>query len=182
MFSHLSSLARSGVIALAALSSVPVSAPAAPIGPTVKPAVADGAATVIPAAMGEGREFRPGYQNYNIWRRPRGWNGNWNRRAYRNGDWHVNRPWRGHYRRNYWRRNYGPGFALGLGLGVPLGYYGGGYGGYYDNYYDEPVYRPRVSPRRYYNNYRRGYYNGRKPVTCEYEYLTGPKFTACENR
>jgi hypothetical protein len=142
MFSHLSSLARSGVIALAALSSVPASG--APIGPTVTPAVADRAMRPIPAAMGEGREFRPGYQNYNIWRRPRGRSGNWNRRAWRGRDWHVDRPRRGHYRRN-WRRNYGPGFVLGLGLGVPLGYYGG--------YYDAPIYRPRVYPRRVYRSY-----------------------------
>ena len=68
MLSQLSSLARSGIIALAALASVPAAAPAAPLGPSFMPAVAD-SATVKPTlvAMGEGRDkSNPAYQ---VWRR-----------------------------------------------------------------------------------------------------------------
>jgi hypothetical protein len=144
MFSHLSSLARSGVIALTALSSVPASA--APLGPIVTPAVADSTANRIILAQGEGRDrSNPAYQ---FWRRGgRNWDGDgrrWRRgdwngdgRRWRRGDWDGRRHYRG-YRRGWYGGGWGgwgPGIAL--GFGIPLGY------GLYNNYYDEPIYRPR---------------------------------------
>lgn len=158
MLSHLSSLARSSVIAFAALASVPAAAPAAPLGPTFIPAVADsGTDKPILVAMGEGRDHGPGY---GIWPRNRG-GGNWNgggrhwgggRNWDRGRNWNNGRAYR-HYggHRRHWRGNgwnNGGAFALGLGLGVPLGYYGGYYNNYYGGYYDEPIYRPRVIHRR----------------------------------
>jgi hypothetical protein len=141
MFSKLSSFARTGVIALVALGSLP--AEAAPFGPVRQPALADSAARPIPVAQGEGRDCGPGYSCG--FRGPRafrrgGWDGRrWDgRRHWRRGDgWNDRRAWRRHHRR-HWRRGWddgAAGFALGFGLGVPLGYYGG--------YYNEPVYRPR---------------------------------------
>ena len=146
MLSRLSSFMRSGVIALAALASVPAAAPAAPFGPSITPAVADNPMTptlVGGGYRGNGRSGGPGY-----WRRGggRGWNGNGNWGGH--GNWNRGGNWHGrHYRHGYGHgRNYyhgGSGIYLGLGLGA-LGY-GLGYGsGYYnDPYYGEPVYRPR---------------------------------------
>ena len=102
MFSQLSSLARSSIIALAALASVPAAAPAAPLGPSFIPAVAD-SATVKPTlvAMGEGRDnSNPAYQ---VWRTNRVYDGrgrNWNDgRNYRNNG--------GNYRGRYYGNNGG---------------------------------------------------------------------------
>lgn len=55
MFSQISSLTRSGMIALIALSVMPVEVPAAPIGPVV-PAIADGNAMKPIQVQGEGRD------------------------------------------------------------------------------------------------------------------------------
>lgn len=146
MFSKLSSFARSSVIALVAIGSIPTAASAGPFGPVSKPAVAnDTAPKAIPVEMGNGRDCGPGYncgfrmRSGRSW--DRGWDGRrWDRRDWRRNDYTWNdrrawrRDWRRHHRRDYWGG--GSGFVLGLGLGVPLGYYGGGY-------YNEPVYRPR---------------------------------------
>ena len=148
MLSRLTSFMRSGVIALAALATVPASAPAAPLGPSIMPAVAD--STLNPTLVqdggyrGNGRSGGPGY-----WPRAgRGWNGggNWGGRG---GNWNGGRNWNGnwrghgrHYRRGYYGHGhnyYGnSGIYLGLGLGA-LGY-GLGYG---SGYYNDPYYRPR---------------------------------------
>jgi hypothetical protein len=199
MFSKLSPL-RSGVIALAALCSLPAAAPAAPLGPIGQPAIADSGVKPIPVEMGNGRDCGPGYCGF----RRGGWNGrNWNRGW--NGR-HWNGRYAGDWRRDGWRHNgwrhgwrrggWGPGLAFGLGLGLPLGYYGGGaplgyYGGgyddYYPGYYDRPVYRPRVyyrhRPSNYeYRSYRRGTYNGETGPHCDNAYLNGPNFYRCEGR
>ena len=147
-------------IALAALASVPVAAPAAPLGPSFMPAVAD-SATVKPTlvAMGEGRDkSNPAYQ---VWRRNGGVYGGRGRnfdgrgrdyyrgRHYGGGDnYYVRdrRHWRRHYRDNYYRPRSGVFFGLGLGSG-----YYDPYDSYYgDPYYSEPIYRPRVIQRRAY--------------------------------
>ena len=150
MFSHLSSLARSGVIALTALASLSPAASGAPLGPVIDPAVADNRPNrPILVWQGEGRDHGPGYGR--IWPRYGGrhWGGGWNGRHAFDGGWRRGGYWRhgGHWRRGGgdWG-GWGTGFALGLGLGVPLGYYGGGYygGGYYDAPYRPRYYRPRV--------------------------------------
>ena len=111
MLSRLTSFMRSGVIALAALATVPASAPAAPLGPSIMPAVADN--TLKPTLVqdggyqGNGRSGGPGY-----WPRAgRGWNGNgnWNGRG---GNWNGGRNWNGNWRghgRHYRRGYYGHG-------------------------------------------------------------------------
>ena len=177
MIAYLSSIARSGVVSIIALTSLATTSSfAAPVGPILNPSTPEGSSKPLPVAMGEGRDHGPGFQ---VWR-PRmggGWNGGgWNGggRHWNGGGGHWNRGWHGgtaDIGGNGWG-GWGPGFALGLGLGLPLGYYGGGvplgyYGGYdgyydgYDGYYDQPpVYRPRVyriartTTDRYYNNYR----------------------------
>lgn len=151
MLPQLSSLARSAVIALAALASLSPAANGAPIGPVLDPSVAAGSAdNAIPVEMGGpgyGRAVPNAYLRY-----PRRWGGNWGGggRYWNRGNWGGGRYWdgggryhrwgHGHYYRNGWN-NWG-GFALGLGLGIPLGYYGSGYYGGYDPYY--APYRPRV--------------------------------------
>jgi BA14K-like protein len=157
MYSHLSSLVRSGVVALTALASLSPAANAAPLGPVLDRATANpGGSQPLLIAMGEGRDrSNPAYQ---FWPRGgRGGHGGWNgRQAYDGGPGWRRGGWGGP-NRGYWRRGWrgggwngggwggwGPGFALGLGLGVPLGYYGGGYyggSGYYDPNY--VPYRPR---------------------------------------
>jgi len=208
MFSNASSLARSSVVALFALASLPAAGLAAPIGPMINPTADSSGSKPILVEMGEGRDHGPGYR---IWPRVRGgnWNGggrHWNGGGrHWNGGGNWNRGWRGgHWRGGHWGGGWGngwggwgPGFALGLGLGVPLGYYGGGvplgyyggydgYDGYYDGYYNRPVYRPRVyRDRRYYrqyrgyNNYRR--YDGEESRDhCSNAYMTGPNFFRCD--
>jgi hypothetical protein len=139
MFSHLSSLARSSVIALTALASFSPAASGAPLGPVVDRSLADNNPNKpILVWQGEGRDFGPGYR---VW--PRGrwggggghWGGGWGGGG---GHWRGGWGHGGHWHGGGWG-GWGSGFALGLGLGVPLGYYGGGY---YDPYY-APRYRPR---------------------------------------
>ena len=164
MFSKLSSLARSSILALAALASVPAAAPAAPLGPSFIPAVADSNTLKPTLVQGEGRDHGPGYQ---IWPRTGGRNWTGGRRNWDGGrNWDRDRNWDNgrHYRhygghRRHWRGDgWGSGgaFALGLGLGLPLGYYGGYYNDDYygDPYYSAPVYRyrPRVIQRRVYRS------------------------------
>ena len=141
-------------------ASLATVAPAAPLGPTIMPAVADsGDLEADPRAGRRPRPLEPGLP---VWPRNRNWGGGRNWAGGRN--WNGGRNWAGrnwdngrgyrHYRGGYGRRYNGwggSGFALGLGLGIPLGYYGGGYyNNYYDGYYDEPIYRPRVIQRRVY--------------------------------
>jgi hypothetical protein len=146
MLSHLSSLARSGVIALTALASLTPAASGAPLGPVVDRSLADNSPNKpILVWQGEGRDFGPGYR---VWPRVGGgrhWGGGWNGGGWNGGGWNGG----GHWRRGGWGHGgwghggwggWGSGFALGLGLGLPLGYYGGGY--YGGGYYDAP-YRPR---------------------------------------
>jgi hypothetical protein len=190
MFSNLSSVARASVIALTALASVPAMAPAAPLGPTVMPAVADNSSNKpILVWQGEGRNG-----NYRrIWPRVGGGGGHWNGGG--GGHWNGGGHWGhgGNWNHGGWDNGWGwgSGLGLGLGLGIPLGYYGGYYGGgYYDpyyggGYYDDPVpvyrprvYRPRVYRDRSYNNGRTYYNQGPRPQ-CDNEYQTGPKFSGC---
>ena len=158
MLSQLMSVARSGIFALAAVASVPAAAPAAPLGPSFIPAVADSGALNPTLVQGNGRDRGPGY----VWRRNYRGGGNWaggnwnNGRAYRNyGGYGRHYGGYGRHYGGYGRRWHGngwggSGFALGLGFGIPLGYYGGGYyNNYYnpyygDPYYAAPAYRPRV--------------------------------------
>jgi hypothetical protein len=146
MLSQLSSLARSGAIALTALASLSPAASGAPLGQLLdQPVVAGGANKVIPVEMGEGRDgMNPAYMwRYN--RGPRNWDGGG--RRYYSGDWHGGHG--GYYGRRHYGGHYNNwgGFALGLGLGVPLGYYAGRSYDYYDPYY--APYRPRYAPRVY---------------------------------
>jgi hypothetical protein len=120
MFSYLSSLARSGIVALAALSTVPIEASAAPIG-RIAPAVAP-VREMAPILVGQGEGlFIDGYRNGGV---------HWKRRH-----------WRHHNR--HWRRGFGPGIVL--NFGIPSYRYR-----YYDDYYGEPIYRPRYHNRRIY--------------------------------
>ena len=139
MFSHLSSLARAGVIALTAVASLTPAASGAPLGPVVDRSLAkDGPDKPI---LVWGGELRPGTGR--VWPRGRWGGGGWGG----GGHWrHGGGGWGhgGHWHGGGWG-GWGSGFALGLGFGVPLGYYGGGY---YDNYVP---YRPRYyAPRAYY--------------------------------
>jgi hypothetical protein len=167
MSSRVSSFARSGLVALAALAMLPAAATAAPLGPTFDPAVASGSADkVIPVAQGEGRGGGPGYR---FW--PRVGRGNWNGGGWHGGGWRRGGCWDcGGWRRGW--GGWGTGFALGLGLGVPLGYYGG-------RYYDEPVYRPRRAYRAPRYEYRDRRYNGGMQGNCDNQYLTGPAYSGC---
>lgn len=88
MFSQLSSVARSGMIALIALSMTPTVVPAAPVGPIVAPAVADSSA-MKPIQVRDGRGI------------------------YRYSGVH---DWRRRYYRGPYRSHVGPGVVLGLGL------------------------------------------------------------------
>ena len=168
---QLSSLARSGVIALAALSSLATAAPAGPLGPGIMPAVADSSANKpILVEMGEGRDHGPGYE---IWPR-RGYRGvgridnfdggannfrgrdlnDGDGRRYDDGDnFYVRdrRYYRRHYRDNYYRPRSGIYFGLGVAPAYRYGdpYYDDYYG---DPYYSAPVYRPRVIQRRVYRS------------------------------
>lgn len=154
MLSQLSSLARSGVIALTALASLTPAASGAPLGPVLDQPVAAGTVNnVIPVEMGEGRDRgNPAY----MWRHGRR-GGNWGGGNWGGGrNWDrghaYNDNWRGRYGGRYWRHggygnNWG-GFALGLGLGVPLGYYAGRSYDAYDPYY--APYRPRYYQPRVY--------------------------------
>lgn len=161
---YLSSIARSGVVSLIAITSLAATPSyAAPIGPILNPNLSE-SSKPLPIAMGEGRGHGPGYQ---IWPRMggRGWNGGgwngggryWNGGGRWNGHGRWNCGWRGGGWGGGWGGwgngwgGWGPGFALGLGLGLPLGYLGGGY--YGGGYYDEPVYRPRYN--RVYRGRRR---------------------------
>jgi hypothetical protein len=134
MFCKLSSIARTSVIALAALGSLP--AEAAPLGPAGQPAVADRSIEFIPVAQGEGRDCGPGYDcNFRHPRVRNGQNeddGEWKGRERRRPDvsrddddddngWNDDRRRRRHY-----RDRYDDDFEFGLGLD-----------------YDEPIYRPR---------------------------------------
>ena len=161
MLSQLSSLARSSVIALAALC---VGSGGSARGTAWSDRHAGGrdssANKPILVEMGEGRDHGPGYQ---VWRR----NGILERRSQL--EWRWPQRWNGGRNWDNGRATIattaatitgtggamtgaaGGAFALGLGLGVPLGYYGGYYNNnYYDGYYDEPIYRPRVIERRVY--------------------------------
>lgn len=149
MFSKISSLARTGLVALTAAGMLPATVSAAPFAPTIKPTVADNVMKPI-KVQGEGRDWSaspalrwPKVGGFN----GRNWNGgNWNGRH--NWDGRGNWGGRGHYRRNWRRNNWhgghggwgwgGSGIALGFGIPLAYGLYGG-YGGYYD----EPTYRPR---------------------------------------
>lgn len=135
MFSNIASLARSSVIVLVALSSLPAMAPAASLGPISQQAVPDSASKPILVWNGH---------------RHGGWGHGW-----RHGGW--GRGWGG------WGPGFALGFGLGLPLGYYGGYnsYYPGYDGYYSGYYEEPVYRPRVYRRHYGNYYRRPYYRDR---------------------
>ena len=195
MLTYLSSMARSGVAAFIAITSLAMAPSfAAPIGPILDPSASESTSKAFPVAMGEGRDHGPGYQ---VWR-PRVGGGNWNGGGrHWNGGGHWNRGWHGGHG-GHWHGGWGgwgSGFALGLGLGLPLGYYGGGvplgyYGGYdgyddgYYDYYDPPVYyrprvyRDRVYRRTYRNDYR--YHSDDHLNHCDNAYLTGPNFFKCD--
>jgi hypothetical protein len=153
MFFQLSSLARAGVIALAALGSLP--AEGAPLGPVGQPVVADSPVKLIPVAQGEGRDCGPGYacnpRNPPVRNGPDGDDGDWNNGDERRHDavqddddddngWNDDngrnddRRWRRHR-----RHHSGNDFEFGLGIGVAPDEYD-------DGYYDEPIYRPRYKP------------------------------------
>jgi hypothetical protein len=177
MFSQLSSLARSSILALAALASVPAAAPAAPLGPSFIPAVADSTTLKPTLVQGEGRDkSNPAYQ---VWRKnglygDRGRNFDGRGRNFDGGDRNFDgrgrdfyrgrdygndnnfyirdrRHFRRHYRDNYYRQRSGIYFGLGIApsYGDADPYYDGYYG---DPYYSEPVYRPRVIQRRVYRS------------------------------
>ena len=150
---------RSSVIALAAVATLPAAAPAAPLGPSIMPSVADN--TMNPTLVGDGyrgngRSGGPGY-----WPRHgggRGWNGG-------GGHWNGGGNWGGRHYRHGYRHGYGhnyynnSGIYLGLGLGA-LGYglgYGSGY--YHYPYYNEPIYRPRRAYRGVASNHVEWCYN-----------------------
>jgi hypothetical protein len=144
MFSKLSLLARTSVIALAALGSLP--ADAAPLGLIGQPAVADKSVGPTPVAQGEGRDCGPGYscnpRNPRVRNRENRDEGELNdrdrrrREAARDDDDNGRNDDR-RRRRNY-RDRYDDDFEFGLGLGVSPD------DGYYDDpSYDEPIYRPR---------------------------------------
>lgn len=143
MLSKLSSLARSGLLALGVIGGLTFSATAAPAGLANSP-VLDGASTVVPV-QGDGRYsscIRSGScvggrggpflnaQRGRHWSSNREWRGN--------RHWNGNRHWRGDRRdwRRYNRRHYRP----------YRPYYGGS-GIYFD--FSVPSYR-YYEPRRYY--------------------------------
>jgi hypothetical protein len=145
MTSKLSSMLRSGLIALGVAAGVSAPAFAVPIAAGLNPAA-------VPAAQDRGtgivliqREFR-GDGRYS--RRGDGrryWRRNWDR-----GDrWRDRRHWRGdryrggnryrrHYRRGWYDNDWYGGSGIYLNFGLPA-----------YNYYD-PYYAPRYAPRRVY--------------------------------
>lgn len=124
MLARLSSLARSGLVALSILSGLAIPAAAAPAAMANSPAV--GADNLIRA------QTYPRYphENRRYWRGGRHWDGNRHWRG--NRHWQGRRHWRGDARR-YHRRHYRP-------------YYGGS-GIYFD--FAVPSYR-YYAPRRVY--------------------------------
>ena len=141
MLPHLSLLARSSVVVLTALATLPAGATAPPLGP-VGPTTLANESGVTPVRWGGG--YRGGgWGHRGVWRRG-GWGGHygggWGRHY---GGW-GHRGWGG----------WGSGFGLGFGLGLPLGYYGGGY--YGGGYYGSPYYGRRYYRRPYYGNYDGG--------------------------
>lgn len=174
MFSNLTSLGRVGVLSLVTLSSLPLAASGAPLGPVLNPTIAEGG-TIAPTPVEMG-EFRGGAM---LWPRH---GGHWSGGGWNGGHWHGG----GHWHHGGWGwGGLGSGLALGLGLGIPLGYYGGGYYNGYDPYYDDPGYyhvpRHYHRPRAYDGTYNHGYYNSTLDH-CDNAYQTGPLYSGCQGR
>lgn len=129
---NLSSLARSGLVALGLVTGLPLAASAIPLSPGQMPAAPQAATNVMPVAS-QLCEIRGDCRRY---ARRDGWRGdNWRRNNWRGDRWRDDWRWRDRPHRRHWG-----GTGIYLNFGIPA-----------YRYYEPRYYQPRyVQPRRIY--------------------------------